>query len=282
MKVLVTGANGQLGTDVVRLLHERGLETIGLTRNEMDITDEHHCTSVINNLMPDAIIHCAAYTAVDAAEEDMISAFRVNTDGTRNLAVLCGALNIKFCYISTDYVFDGTSRVPYTEYDNTNPITVYGKSKLAGELLTHSLCSRYYIVRTSWVYGSNGNNFVKTMLKLGNEKKEINVVSDQCGSPTYTRDLAKFLGDLILTERYGIYHASNQGHCSWYEFAQAIFIEAGKQDIQVNPCTTQEYPRPAPRPAYSVMRHIAIETNGFQLLPDWRNSLKEFIKCYNG
>lgn len=282
MKILVTGANGQLGTDMVSLLKQQGHEVFGLTRKELDITVQAECKRVLADLSPNIIVHCAAYTAVDTAEEDIITAYQVNADGTRNIAVIAESMGIKFCYISTDYVFDGTSTTPYHEYDNTNPVTIYGKSKRAGELLTQSLCSRYFIIRTSWVYGQHGSNFVKTMLKLGNERDQLSVVSDQVGSPTYTVDLARFIGEVILTEKYGIYHASNRGECSWYEFAKAIFEEAGKRNVIVNPCTTEEFSRPAPRPAYSVLNHIAIKSNGFQDLPEWRDALRRFINQMNG
>jgi dTDP-4-dehydrorhamnose reductase len=180
------------------------------------------------------------------------------------------------CYISTDYVFDGKASQPYNEYDNTNPSGIYGKSKRAGELAVQTLNTKYFIVRTSWLYGSHGNNFVKTMLKLGKKKDQLNVVHDQVGSPTYTVDLCLFLADLIQTEKYGIYHVSNTGACSWFEFAKAIFEESGIS-IQVNPCTTVEFPKPAPRPKYSVMDHMSIRTNDFQDLQHWRVALKAFL-----
>ncbi|WP_028544011.1 dTDP-4-dehydrorhamnose reductase [Paenibacillus taiwanensis] len=280
MKILVTGANGQLGRDVVNLLLRQGHEVFGPTRNELDITDQIQCGFIISKIKPDVVVHCAAYTAVDKAESDCVTAFQVNANGTRNLAVLAEKCNFKLCYVSTDYVFDGKSSVPYLEYDSTNPVTIYGKSKRAGEIMVQTLSSRYFIVRTSWVYGLYGNNFVKTMLKLGTERNEIKVVSDQLGSPTLTIDLARFIAELIPTEKYGIYHASNQGQCSWFEFAQAIFDEAGMKQVSLLPCSTEEFPRPAPRPAYSVMEHLAIRTNGLTDLPEWRSSLKTFIGHY--
>ncbi|MVP01463.1 dTDP-4-dehydrorhamnose reductase [Paenibacillus lutrae] len=281
MKVLVTGANGQLGTDICQVLKAAGHEVFGYGRRELDFTDQEQCGLVLRRVAPDIIIHSGAYTAVDKAESEADQAFLVNAVGTRNLAVEAEKLGAKFCYISTDYVFDGRGTVPYNEYDSTNPQTVYGKSKLAGELLSQSLCSRYFIVRTSWVYGKNGNNFVKTMLKLGREQSSLNIVHDQVGSPTYTLDLACFLLDLVQTEQYGIYHASNSGTCTWYEFAQKIFKEAGIE-VLINPCSTDQFPRPAQRPAFSAMDGMGIRINGFKGFRSWQEGLIDFLKEYTG
>lgn len=282
MRVLVTGASGQLGKDVVALFQQKGHEVMGCSRSELDITSLEQCQQVIGGFQPDSIIHCAAYTAVDAAETDVDGAYKVNAVGTRNVAVAAEKVGAKLVYISTDYVFNGRSATPYQEYDNTDPQSVYGKSKRAGEVLTQSLSSRYFIVRTSWVYGLHGNNFVKTMLRLGQEKPQLQVVHDQKGSPTYTVDLARFLEELVHTEKYGIYHASNSGDCTWFEFTQAIFEEAQKLGFkitaQVEPCITEQFPRPAPRPANSVMDHLSIRTNGFTDLRPWREGLKDFLK----
>ncbi|TMV50996.1 dTDP-4-dehydrorhamnose reductase [Paenibacillus mesophilus] len=275
MRILVTGANGQLGQDLVKIL-TREQEVHGLGRDQLDITSEDQCNRVISDLRPDAIIHSAAYTAVDMAETEEDLAYKINAFGTRNLAIAAEKIGAKLCYISTDYVFDGTGSRPYREYDHPNPHSVYGKSKRAGEQLVQSLSSRYYIVRTSWVYGLYGANFVKTMLKLAQDRDTLKVVSDQVGSPTYTVDLARFLEQLVQTERYGIYHASNSGVCSWYEFAKAIFEEADI-GINVKPCKTEDFPRPAPRPKYSVMDHMSIRVNQFEDLRDWREALKEFL-----
>ncbi|NGZ76053.1 dTDP-4-dehydrorhamnose reductase [Saccharibacillus alkalitolerans] len=276
MKVLVTGAKGQLGQDVVRLLGEAGHEVKGCDRADMDITDQQQCEEVIGGYRPEAVIHCAAYTAVDAAEEDADGAYRINAAGTRNIAAAAEKVGARLVYISTDYVFDGQAERPYREYDNTAPQTVYGESKRAGEVLAQSLNSKTFIVRTSWVYGQHGGNFVKTMLKLGAEKESLSVVHDQIGSPTYTVDLARFLLQLIQTEKYGVYHASNSGQCSWHEFAQAIFETAGLQ-VNVLPVTTEQFPRPAKRPAYSVMDHTAIRANDLEDLPHWRDGLERFL-----
>ncbi|MBY0206807.1 dTDP-4-dehydrorhamnose reductase [Paenibacillus cucumis (ex Kampfer et al. 2016)] len=283
MKVLVTGASGQLGRDVVLLLEKEGHDILACDRDQMDITNQAQCNEVISSYHPEVIIHCAAYTAVDAAETDTDGAYKVNAVGTRNVAVAAEKVGAKLIYIGTDYVFDGQSTTPYQEYDDTNPRSVYGKSKRAGEWMVQSLCSKWFVVRTSWVYGLHGNNFVKTMLKLGQEKPKLQVVHDQKGSPTYTVDLALFLIELMGTEMYGIYHASNCGHCTWYEFTQAIFEEAQTVvgvsiQAELEPCTTEQYPRPAPRPLNSVMDHLSIRTNGLTDLRPWREGLRDFIR----
>ncbi|MDU0203706.1 dTDP-4-dehydrorhamnose reductase [Paenibacillus sp. MAH-36] len=276
MRIVVTGANGQLGQDVVKLL-ECKHEIYGLGKEQLDITNESQCLNIIKDLMPEVVIHCAAYTAVDLAETEEDKAYKVNAVGTRNLVVASEKVGAKLCYISTDYVFDGTASNPYREYDNTNPQSIYGKSKRAGEFLVQTLSSKYFIVRTSWMYGKYGVNFVKTMLKLAEDCDSLKVVNDQFGSPTYTVDLAGFLEQLVQTERYGIYHASNSGVCSWFDFASAIFEES-RVEINVLPCTTGEFPRPAPRPRYSAMEHFAIRANGFEDLRPWREGLRAFLK----
>lgn len=276
MRIVVTGSNGQLGQDVVKLLRAKH-EVYGLGREQLEITNESQCLEVLKVLKPDVIIHSAAYTAVDLAETEEAKAYRVNADGTKNLAVAAESIGAKFCYISTDYVFDGTATNAYREDDNTNPQSVYGKSKRAGERHVECLSSKYFIVRTSWVYGVYGANFVKTMLNLAQTRDSLKVVSDQLGSPTYTVDLAIFLEKLVQTDLYGIYHASNVGVCSWYDFACAIFEESGMK-IKVDPCTTEEYPRPAPRPRNSAMEHEAILSNSFEDLRPWREGLKAFLK----
>ncbi len=282
MKVLVTGSAGQLGQDLVLLLQAQGHEVLGCDRQEMDITDLDQCVEIIGGFAPDAVIHCAAHTAVDVAETDIDAAYLINATGSRNVALAAEKAGAKLVYISTDYVFDGMGTQPYHEYDNTDPQSIYGKSKRAGEVLVQSLSSKFFIVRTSWVYGKYGNNFVKTMLKLGQEKPLLQVVDDQKGSPTYTVDLANFLLELIQTEKYGIYHASNTEFCTWYEFTQAIFAEAEdilglKFTAKLEPCSTEQFPRPAPRPQYSVMEHLAIRTNGFQDIRPWREGLRDFL-----
>lgn len=275
LKVLITGANGQLGKDMVAIFGQHH-EVYGFGRQQLDITSQEQCENVVSQIQPDVIVHAAAYTAVDLAESEEEQAYRVNASGSRNIAVAAEKVGAKVCYISTDYVFDGTSEVPYKEYDNTNPQSVYGKSKRAGELLIQSLSSRFFIVRTSWVFGLHGQNFVKTMLKLGQEKDSLKVVHDQLGSPTYTWDLSRFILELVETECYGIYHASNQGVCSWYEFAKAIFEKSGSS-IVVSPCSTEEFPRPAPRPKFSVMDSMAIRANGLTELRSWKEALQDCL-----
>jgi dTDP-4-dehydrorhamnose reductase len=278
-KILVTGAKGQLGTEMVKLLKDMEYEVCGYGRAELDITNFEQVKNVIDHIHPNVVIHAAAYTKVDAAECEPDQAFLVNAYGTRNIAVTSERIGAKFVYISTDYVFDGTANVPYNEFAFTNPINVYGESKLAGEQFVRDLHSKFFIIRTSWVYGKHGNNFVKTMLKLAQEQKELFVVDDQIGCPTYVVDLASCIFQLIQTEKYGVYHISNSGHCSWYEFAKAIFEEANV-NIVVNPCKTKDYQRPAQRPMYSVLDHMALRLNGFKELRHWREALKEFIKVY--
>lgn len=276
LKIVITGANGQLGRELTEWTTDTA-DIIGFGRNGLDITSLAACRNIFTLHRPDVVIHCAAYTAVDKAESEPDEAFRVNAAATRNVAVAAREVGAKLCYISTDYVFDGTGSTPYNEYDQTNPQTVYGKSKLAGEQAVQTLHDRYYIVRTSWVFGKYGNNFVKTMLKIAGERDQLKVVADQLGSPTYTYDLTAFLLELVNTDYYGIYHASNSGVCSWYEFAKAIFEDSGV-NIQVEPCTTSEFPRPAPRPAYSVMEHSAIRSNGLNVLRPWREALRHYLK----
>lgn len=282
MRVLVTGANGQLGLDVVQCFRRSGHEVQGLGHAELDITDSDQCSEVISKSRSEAIIHCAAYTAVDAAESDADGAYLVNAVGTRNVALAAERVGAKLIYISTDYVFSGNADLPYSEYDPTDPKTVYGQSKLAGEQMVRDFCSKWFIVRTSWAFGLNGSNFVKTMLRLGQEKHVLQVVNDQQGSPTYTVDLARFLLELLPTQKYGTYHASNRGSCTWYEFTKVIFEEAREQmglviTAKLEPCTTAQFPRPAPRPAFSVMDHLAIRINQLQDLPHWRDGLKHFM-----
>ncbi|MEK3733253.1 dTDP-4-dehydrorhamnose reductase [Paenibacillus sp. FSL M8-0334] len=282
MKVLITGAQGQLGQDVVAICSQAGFEVVGCSRADLDITDEAQCLQVVTGHRPDCIIHCAAYTAVDAAESDIDGAFLVNAIGTRNVAMAAEQVGAKLVYISTDYVFNGESGKPYLEYDLVDPQTVYGKSKYAGEQMTRDFCTRWFIVRTSWVFGLHGDNFVKTMLRLGQDKPLLQVVNDQKGSPTYTVDLARFLVDLITTEKYGIYHASNSGSCTWYEFTEMIFAEAKKElglsiAATLQPCSTEQFPRPAKRPSNSVMEHLAIRVNGLEELPHWKDGLRRFM-----
>ena len=276
-KILVTGAKGQLGSDLVRILNLSGFQVFGMGRSKLDVTNEEVVNKVIQQLKPEIIVHCAAYTQVDKAEIEPDIAFLINGIGTRNIAIAAERNHSKLVYISTDYVFDGQRNQPYNEYDATNPLMVYGRSKLAGEQIVRDFASNFFIIRTSWVFGKHGNNFVKTVLKHGREKGSLTVVDDQIGSPTYTMDLASFILQLVVTDKYGIYHVSNTGYCSWYEFAKEIIKMAGIQ-AELIPCTTEEYPRVASRPAYSVMDHMAIRTNGFSVLPPWQDALHRFLR----
>ncbi len=279
MKVLVTGVKGQLGYDVVNNLTERGLEAVGVDVEEMDITDAAAVDRVIRECAPDAVIHCAAYTAVDAAEDNAELCMRVNGQGTRNIAQVCKALDIKLLYISTDYVFDGQGEEPWKpDCKAYKPLSVYGSSKLEGELAVAELVDKYFIVRIAWVFGENGNNFIKTMLRLGETHDSLRVVCDQIGTPTYTLDLAGLLVDMIQTEKYGYYHATNEGgYISWYEFACAIFKEAG-MDVKVTPVTTEEYGiSKAVRPFNSRLDKQKLADKGFQPLPTWQDALSRYI-----
>lgn len=275
--VLVTGGGGQLGCELADC-NEVGVRVVALTRSELDITDPAACEREIGCRKPDAVIHAAAYTAVDAAETDRDGAWRVNAEGTRSVAAAAEKINAKFCYISTDYVFDGSSTVPYREDSPTGPLTVYGQTKLAGERVAAACNSRLFIVRTSWVYGRYGRHFVHAMLEQGHRSKRLKVVDDQTGSPTYARDLAQFLLALVQTDKYGVYHACNGGSCNWYEFARAIFAERPDLSVSVVPCPTSEFPRPAPRPAYSVLGGSRLAEAGFRPLRPWREALQEYLR----
>lgn len=289
MKVFVTGVGGQLGYDVMDELAKRGHECIGsdildkekikqlYEYRQLDITNEYAIRKVIGEVCPDAVIHCSAYTAVDKAEAEPELCHLVNAVGTENIAKVCGEIDAKMVYISTDYVYDGTKDGFYEVGDTLNPINVYGKTKLAGERAVQEILEKYFIVRISWVFGINGNNFVKTMLRLGKERSELNVVADQIGSPTYTADLAPLLVDLIQTDKYGVYHATNEGECSWAEFAEEIFKVAG-MDVKVNHITAAEYPTKAKRPMNSRMSKRCLIDYNFNILPSWRSALDRYLK----
>lgn len=276
MKVLVTGVKGQLGYDVVKELEKRGLSAFGTDIDNMDITDPESVNRVIKDVNPDAVIHCAAYTAVDAAEENEELCRKINVQGTQNIAAVCKELDIKMIYISTDYVFNGQGERPWEPDDESAPQSVYGSTKYEGELAVRNTLEKYFIVRIAWVFGINGKNFVKTMLKLAENHDRLTVVNDQFGSPTYTFDLARLLVDMVQTEKYGIYHATNEGFCSWYEFACAIFKEAGIK-MEVVPVTSDEYGAKANRPYNSRMSKEKLTANGFERLPAWQDALKRYL-----
>lgn len=297
MKTLVTGVNGQLGHDVMLELQKRGYEAVGcgsspeyrgmadavakLPYVSLDITDDAAVVRVLQEIKPDCVCHCAAWTAVDAAEEpeNKDKVFAVNVDGTRNLARACQALDAKFMYISTDYVFNGQGTEPWkADSQEFAPLNVYGKSKLYGELAVKELLTKYFIVRIAWVFGLNGNNFVKTMLKVGKTHDTLRVVNDQIGTPTYTADLARLLVDMLATEKYGTYHATNEGgYISWYDFATEIFRQAG-YSTKVIPVTTEEYGlSKAKRPFNSRLDKSKLREKGFAALPDWKDALKRYL-----
>ena len=278
MKILVTGVNGQLGYDVMNELAKRGIEGVGTDVDNMDVTDAAACQRVIKEVGPDAVMHCAAYTAVDAAEENVDLCRRINADGTRNIAAVCKELDIPMMYISTDYVFDGQGTRPWEPDDERHPLNVYGQTKYEGELAVEELLEKYFTIRIAWVFGVNGKNFIKTMLRLGKERGKVSVVNDQIGSPTYTYDLARLLVDMILTDKYGRYHATNEGLCSWYEFACEIFKKAGMDDVQVTPVTSAEFPAKAARPSNSRMSKEKLTENGFERLPSWQDALERYLK----
>ena len=276
MRVLVTGVKGQLGYDVMNELAGRGHEGIGVDIQEMDITDAASVEKVITEAAPDAVIHCAAYTAVDAAEDNVDLCRRVNAGGTENIAKVCKSLNCKMMYISTDYVFNGQGTRPWEPDDAREPLNVYGQTKYEGELAVEAL-EKFFIVRIAWVFGVNGKNFIKTMLNLGKTRDHLTVVADQIGSPTYTYDLARLLVDMIETDKYGRYHATNEGLCSWYEFACEIFKQAG-MNVTVSPVTSDQYPAKAKRPMNSRMDKSKLDEMGFKRLPSWQDALGRYLK----
>lgn len=285
MRVLVTGVKGQLGHDVMNELAKRNHTGIGVDIEEMDITDAASVERVIRESDVEAVIHCAAWTAVDLAEdEDKIDKVRqVNANGTENIAKVCAELDLKMIYISTDYVFDGQGTRPWEPDDERHPLNVYGQTKYEGELAVEKYLTKYYIVRIAWVFGVNGKNFIKTMLNLGKTHEELTVVDDQIGSPTYTYDLARLLVDMVETDKYGRYHATNEGLCSWYEFACEIFRQAAKIDpvyekVHVTPVDSSKYPAKAKRPSNSRMSKEKLTENGFERLPSWQDALERYLK----
>lgn len=276
MKVLVTGVKGQLGYDIVKECEKRNISAIGVDIEEMDITNPTQVEEVIKEAQVDAVIHCAAWTAVDKAEEQVDLCRKVNKDGTANIAKVCEELDIPMMYFSTDYVFNGLGEEPWMEYEEREPLNVYGQTKYEGELEVERL-KKYFTIRISWVFGLNGHNFIKTMLRLGKERGEVSVVNDQVGSPTYTYDLAKLCVDMIQTDKYGTYHATNQGYCSWYEFACEIFKQAG-MNVKVNPVDSSAFPAKAVRPKNSRMNQTELDKNGFDRLPTWQDALERYLK----
>lgn len=291
MKVLVTGVKGQLGFDVVNELKEKNIEAVGVDIEEMDITDKFSVNKVIKDVNPDAVIHCAAWTAVDAAEDEdkKDKVELVNVYGTQNIADVCKELDIKMIYISTDYVFNGEGTTPWQpDCKYYAPQNVYGQTKLDGELAVSNTLDKFFIVRIAWVFGKNGNNFIKTMLKVGKTHDQLKVVSDQIGTPTYTYDLAKLLVSMIVTDKYGYYHATNEGgYISWWDFTKEIFKQAtelgyerySEKNITVTPVTTEEYGvSKAKRPFNSRLDKTKLVANGFTPLPTWQDAVRRYLK----
>lgn len=276
MRVLVTGAGGMLGYALLPVL-EADHEVIGLTRRDCDLSDEDAVRNIFERQEPEVVIHLAAYTNVDGCEIEPQKAKAGNEDATLNVAKAAENAGASLVYISTDYVFDGRQERPYREDDPPNPLSVYGRTKLMGEQHVQNTLSRYYIVRTSWLFGPKGKNFVSTILRLAGEKPELRVVNDQKGSPTYTRHLAQKLVELITTSEHGIYHITGQGSCTWFEFAKKIVELGGFRQVRVIPVSTQEFVRPAPRPASSVLANQRLASLGIGLLPEWEEGLKSYL-----
>ncbi|WP_459500769.1 dTDP-4-dehydrorhamnose reductase [Bacillus sp. C1] len=275
-RIVITGANGQLGRQMAEELDCNKYEIYPFDKKALNITDVFQVEQVMKEIRPHIIIHCGAYTKVDQAEEEEETAYCVNAIGARNMAVASQAIGAKFVYISTDYVFPGDKVDGYHEFHMPSPVNVYGASKYAGEQFVAAFHNQYFIIRTSWLYGKYGNNFVKTMLRLGEEKESVSVVVDQVGSPTYVTDLIYVIKELIRTSSYGTYHVSNSGACSWYEFAREIFSYANMQ-IKVVPVSTKEFGAKAPRPKYSIFQHRMLRINGFSEMPSWKEGLQRFF-----
>ena len=276
MKVIITGAKGQLGLELTKQLKRNSkYEVVTTDRTELNIVDIKQVSDFLSKQKPDVVINCAAHTAVDLCETDIENAYRINALGPRNLAIVCEKIGAKLIQVSTDYVFNGNGIRPYREDDITSPNSVYGTSKLMGENFVKEFCSKYFIVRTAWLYG-DGNNFVRTMIRLSETNKELNVVDDQIGSPTSTVDLSRAIINLMDTEYYGVYHGTCEGQCSWYEFAKKIF-EIKKIDIKVNPVTSEKFKRSAPRPAYSVLDNFMLKLVDLNTFRQWEDSLEEYL-----
>lgn len=277
MKVLVTGSNGQLGYDVVNELNKRGHTVFAADINEMDITDAKSVNAVIPAFGPDVVIHCAAWTAVDLAEAEPEKCSLVNKTGTENIVNACRMINAKLLYLSTDYVFSGSGTAPWKPYDSRKPINVYGKTKYEGELAVEKY-EKHFIVRIAWVFGKNGKNFVKTVLNLAETHNTLNFVNDQIGTPTYTYDLARLLADMIETDKYGKYHATNEGgYISWYDFVLEILKQAGIRNKTVNPVTSEQFKTAAERPHNSRLDKSRLVENGFKPLPGWKDAVKRYL-----
>lgn len=277
MRIMVTGATGQLGQDVVKVLTARGHQVTGVSTKDFDLTDEAAVMQHVAACRPEAIVHCAAYTAVDRAEADADRCMAVNAGGARNLARAAVQAGAKLLYVSTEYVFDGRGDTPHETDEQPAPLNVYGLSKWQGEEAVRAVMGRCFILRTSWVFGTGGGNFVRTMLRLGREKACVRVVDDQIGAPTYAVDLARLIADIIVTEKYGVYHAANAGQCSFAELADAAIRSAGLNCLVI-PIPSAEYPTAARRPLNSRLSMRSLDENGFDRLPDWQNALNRFLQ----
>lgn len=279
-RILITGAAGQLGVDLVAGFTQRGHDVIGLTRADVDLTHGRALATKVASLRPDVVINSAAYTAVDKAESDPETAWAVNAFAAGHIAQACEQVGARLVQISTDYVFNGLQGRPWHEWDNTDPQSVYGTTKLAGERQVLQYCSRAYVVRTSWVLGEHGNNFAKTMLRLGRQLDELSVVDDQCGSPTFTVDLVDRIAHILDTDHFGVWHASNVGACTWFELARRIFALA-KIEVDLAPTTTAAFNAPAPRPANSVLDNVMARQLGLPAMPAWEDSLERLLAVIN-
>ena len=274
--ILVTGSTGQLGSDVVKELLKRGYSTLSPNRSELNLCSEDNIRNYILNSNCEAIVHCAAYTQVDKAEDEKDLCIKINATATKHIVKCAKILDIPMIYISTDYVFDGTKDGEYTENDETNPINIYGESKLAGEKYVQEILDKYYIVRTSWVFNINGKIFIETMLRLSKANNQLSIVNDQIGSPTYTKDLSRLLVDMLETSKYGLYHATNEGYCSWYEFADTIF-KLANINIDIKAINSNEYASRAKRPLNSKLSKDKLIEYGFKPLPHWEDALKDYL-----
>lgn len=275
MKIIVTGGTGQLGRAFALLADSFEGRIVTLGSRELDVTIPNQINSIFNQIRPDAVVHAGAFTAVDVAEASPMQAFKINVVGTRNIAAACLSYNSKMVYLSSDYVFDGRQNQPYTEFDRPNPINVYGRSKWEGELIAARICPRLFIIRTSWLYG-DGRNFVRTILKLAQEKEYLTVVNDQTGTPTYTSDLVQGIMSIIKTDGFGTYHMSNNGYCTWFDFAKEIVKLAGLA-TPIQPVCTQEFAAPALRPCYSVLRNYMLELSVGDKFRSWQEALADYL-----
>jgi dTDP-4-dehydrorhamnose reductase len=278
VKVLVTGSSGMLGHDLLKVLSLKGWDTFELDHHNGDVTDLNGVRRIVKEFRPDTVVHCAAYTDVDGCEKDPDRAFKVNGLGTKNVAISCREVSASMVYISTDYVFDGEKKSPYDELDKTNPINIYGRSKLLGEYYVQHLLNRFSIIRTSWLFGKNGKNFVDTILNLIKKEDTLKIVDDQVGSPTFSKDLASKVGEVVEGEGYGIYHVTNSNSCSWYEFAEKIVVIADLQGKRVEPTDSETFKRPAKRPKNSILENRLLKLEGYGLLRPWEDALKEYLK----